>query len=91
MPDELESLLEIARIKQLATKNFVIKISNKRESLVFTFENSKFNPQCIDKLIKKYGTRIRFSPGIKPMITLRLNNVAESCVIKETKEFLKNL
>ena len=91
MPDELESLLEIARIKQLATKNFVIKISNKRESLVFTFENSKFNPQCIDKLIKKYGTRIRFSPGIKPMITLRLNNAAESCVIKETKEFLKNL
>ena len=91
MPDELESLLEIARIKQLATKNFVIKISNKRESLVFTFENSKFNPQCIDKLIKKYGTRIRFSPGIKPMITLRLNNTAENYIIKETKEFLKNL
>ena len=91
MPEELESLLEIARIKQLATKNFVIKISNKRESLVFTFENSKFNPQCIDKLIKKYGTRIRFSPGIKPMITLRLNNTAESYIIKETKEFLKNL
>ena len=40
-------------------------------------------------LIKKYGTRVKFSSGIRPMITLKLNTQEEKEIIKEVKEFLK--
>ena len=42
MPSEIENLLEISRIKQLAKKNNIIKIQSKRDAIVFTYENNVF-------------------------------------------------
>ncbi|MCI9063441.1 MAG: transcription-repair coupling factor [Clostridia bacterium] len=89
MPKELESLLEIARIKQLAKMKFITKIASKRDAVVFTYDNNKFDAECVNELIKKYGNRIRFSPGIKPMITLKLQGNSENDILEEVKEFLK--
>ena len=40
-------------------------------------------------IIKKYGNRIKFSAGIKPMITLKIEKQGEKGLLQEVKEFLK--
>ena len=72
MPPEIENLLEISRIKSLAKPKYLTKIQSKRDGVVFTYDNNKFDNNCLSDLIKKYGNRIKFSSGIKPMITLKL-------------------
>ena len=88
MPYEIENLLEISRIKQLAKKNNIIKIQSRRDAIIFTYENNKFNDDFISILIKKYGTKIRFSNGIKPMITLKIESQGEQAIIAKVKEYL---
>lgn len=88
IPKEVEKLLEISRIKQLAKAKGVSKISSKKEAIVFTYDNSLFDASCVQTLIKEYGNRIRFSPGVKPMITLKIANNSEETILEETKKFL---
>ena len=89
MPDEIENLLEISRIKQLAKAKYITKIQSKFNSIVFTYENDKFNTNSINELIQKYGSRIKFSSGIKPMITLKIEKNLEKEILNETKKFLQ--
>ena len=90
MPSELENLIEIARIKSLCKEKFVTKISSKRGFAVFSFENENFDID-VGELLMEYKNKIRFSPGIKPMITLALGHSEDIKVLKEIKEFLKCL
>ena len=101
-PSEVENLIAIARIKYLAkalniskiaSKN-IIKNNNKNssknertESIVFTFETNK---QTIDinEIVKKYGNKIKFSNGIKPMITLKIETKSDNQTLKAITEFL---
>ena len=89
IPHEVEKLLEISRIKQLAKENGIIKIASKMSGVVFTYDNNLFDPACVEPFIKIYGNRIRFSPGIKPMITLKIPSNSEDEILKEVKEFLE--
>ena len=93
MPGELNNLIEVARIKQLCKQAGVVKVTEKKnrttnsQNVVFYFDKDKFDPQIIAKLLKKYGTKIKFSTGIEPYITLLLKNQTEEQLIKEIKEF----
>lgn len=89
MPDEIENLLEISRIKQLAKKKNLIKIQSRKNSIVFTYESNKFDNTSLSDIIEKYGNRIQFSSGLKPMITLKLEKQGEKGLLQEVKEFLK--
>ena len=89
LPDEIENLLEISRIKQLAKKKYLTKIQSKTNSVVFTFDNNKFDTNLLPELIQKYGTRIKFASGLKPMIILKLEKQGEKGILQEVKEFLK--
>ena len=84
MPEELENLIEIARIKNLCKEANVLKISQRKDKAVFYSDKSKFNPEIVDKLIKKYSSNIRFSTGVEPYITLNIGNK----IIEEIKAFL---
>ena len=88
IPSEVEKLLEISRIKQMAKENGIIKIASKMNGVVFTYDNDLFDPSCVQAFIKMYGNRIRFSPGIKPMITLKMPSNVEDEILKEVKDFL---
>jgi len=90
MPNELENLIEIARIKSLCKEKFVTKISSKKGFAIFSFENENFDVD-VNKLLKIYKNKIRFSPGLKPMITLALNHNEDLKILNEIKEFLKNI
>lgn len=89
MPEEVENLLEIARIKNLAKAANVLKIMQKRDGIVFIYDNSKFDMSLVDKMVKKYNRRVRFSPGKDPYITLILEKKTEREKLKEIEEFLK--
>ncbi len=86
-PVEIENLLDIARIKYLAKALNIIKIQSKKTAVTFTFENSKIDID-LNKLIEKYGTKIKFSAGIKPMITLEIGSTNERQILNDTTEFL---
>ena len=90
MPPELENLLDIARIKYLAKAQYINKIASRRTAVVFTFEQSRFNVD-IPKLIDKYKNKIKFSPGVKPMITLEIGSTNERQILNDITAFLKEL
>lgn len=90
MPAELENLLDIARIKYLAKTHYINKIASKRSAVVFTFEQSKFKID-IPKLVEEYKNKLKFSPGIKPMITLEIGTTNERQILNDVTEFLKYL
>lgn len=82
MPQEVNNLIEIARIKNLAREKKVIKIQSKPMGIVFTF--SEFNTDNVEKLLKEYKNNIQFSAIGKPYVTLKLKENE----IEETKKFL---
>jgi transcription-repair coupling factor (superfamily II helicase) len=92
MPAELENLIAISRIKYLAKQMKISKISskmiNQKTSVVFTFEPNKFELD-ITELVKKYGNKIKFSSGIKPMVTLEIGSNNERQILNDVTEFLK--
>ena len=88
LPIEVQNLLEIARIKNLARKANVIKISQKKDSVVFLYNNGKFDTSLVEPMVKKYNRRIRFSNTLEPYITLLLDGKNDKEKLKEIQEFL---
>ncbi len=88
MPDELENLIEIARIKNLAKEANVIKIAQKGENFVFYFNQKKFDMD-ISALVEKYKNNIMFSQAKDPYITLRIKENVDKKKLEAIKEFLK--
>ena len=92
MPPELENLIDIARIKYLAKELKIEKIASRKTAVVFTFSpiaNQEELTIDIPELIKQYGTKIKFSNGIKPMITLEIGSTNERQILNDVTEFLK--
>ena len=87
MPKELENLIAIARIKYLAKQLKLTKIASNKTAVVFTFESNKFELDLIE-LVKKYGNKIKFSAGRKPMITLQIGSENERQILNDVTEFL---
>ena len=89
IPKEVNNLLEIARIKELSKQVYVVKITQKKENIVFHFDSDHFNMEVVDSLIKKYRNEIRFSPGKEPYITYKVPENNDNIIIKKIKEFLR--
>lgn len=87
MPSEIEKLIEIARIKILCKKLKISKVQSKRNFVLFIFEAGELDID-INELVKKYKNKIKFTQGIKPQITLSLDNLSEMKMLHEVKEFL---
>ncbi len=88
IPKEVENLIEIARIKQLCRKKGIIKLVQRNENLIF-YVDKKFNTDKIPELIRKYGTRIKFSQSLQPYITLKLFELNDKNIILEIKKFFE--
>ena len=89
IPTEIDNLLKIIKIKILSREKAILKVTQRKENVVFYFEQTKFNIDIIDKLMKKFRNRIKFSPAKDPYITFKLLN--ERNVLEEAIEFLENL
>ena len=97
LPKELENLIEVARIKYQCKNAAVVKITEKKnratnsQNIVFYFDKQRFDPNIITVLLKKYGTKIKFSTGIEPYITLLLKNQTEKGILEEIRKFLETI
>lgn len=89
LPTEIENLIEIARIRNISRDKHINKISQNNEKIIFYFNEKDFDFSVVDKLIKIYGIRIKFSPAKNPYITYHLKE--KKNLIKEVKEFLNNI
>ena len=89
MPKEVENLLEIARIKNMAREKKINKIAQKGNNIVFYFSNSDFDMSNVSRLIEIYKNNIKFSPSIIPYITYKID--LNASIIKQIKEFMQNL
>ena len=87
MPPELENLIAIARIKYLAKKLKIIKIASHKTAVIFTFEANEFNLD-INQLVKTFANKIKFSAGVKPMITLEIGSTKETQILNTVTQFL---
>ena len=87
MPEELENLIEVARIKQLAKLANIIKISQRGENFVFYFNQKKFDVD-VNKLVEMYKNRILFSQAKDPYVTLKIKDCNDKTIFEEIKEFL---
>ena len=92
MPEQLENLIDIARIKYLSKKQHIEKIVSRRGAVLFTFNpNNVQDVIDIPEIVKVYGNRIKFSSGIKPMVTLGIKENSDRKVLREVTEFVKFL
>ncbi len=89
MPNELENLIGIARIKYLAKEQKISKIASRKTAVVFTYEGNGDNID-IQGLVQKYGNKIKFSAGIKPMVTFEIGSTDEHDILKAVTDYLKN-
>jgi transcription-repair coupling factor (superfamily II helicase) len=89
MPVEIENLLDIARIKILCRDKNILKVAQRDMNILFYFEQTKFDFDVVDKLMKVFRNRIRFSPAQMPYITFKLQDKKNT--LEECKEFLKKL
>lgn len=89
MPQEIEKLIDIARIRNMCREKNIIKVSQKNTKIIFYFDEKTFDLQIIDNIIKKYGNKIKFSPAKNSYITYQLDE--NSDILKEIKQFLNNL
>ena len=87
MPEEVNNLLKITKIKNEARNKKIIKIQSKPMGIVFTFSKNIFDEQTIKKLLEKYKYKIKFSAGIKPYVTLEVKDN----LVNEILEFIKQL
>ena len=90
MPQEVENLIEIARIKILCRTANVLKIAQKTDAVVFYLDkdNIKIDEKIINTLVEKYGPKLKFSQGVEPYITLKISAKDEIEIIKMIKELL---
>lgn len=89
MPEEVENLLEIARIKNLCKEKGIIKIIEREKSIVFYFSGKEFNMDSVSKIISSYNNKVKFSPSTLPYITYKIDE--NKSIIKQVKEFLSSL
>ena len=89
LPKELENLIDIARIKQLARKANILKIAQRENGIVFYFVKEKIKPEMVNTLITKYPMLIKFSNAVEPYVTLRIKE--NENIIEKAKEFLNTV
>ena len=86
IPEEVYNLLEIAKIKEMAKENGIIKIMQKANNIVFSINPENFVLD-IDKLLKTYKNKIKFSPAKEPYVTYKLDNTCN--ILTEIIDFLQ--
>ena len=89
VPKELENLIDIVRIKQLARKANILKIAQRENGIVFYFVKEKIKPEMVNILITKYPMLVKFSNAVEPYVTLRIKE--NENIIEKAKEFLNTV
>lgn len=92
IPEEVDSLMDIAFIKILARQCGFASISQKDETVIFQLSKSATAlPQYLGRLMDQYPRRILFNASSNPYITFRLNNLAGRDILANIKILLHDI
>ena len=88
MPQEVINLIEIAKLKEICKNCGIIKVIQKQNNIILYFEPEKCTLD-ITKLVHEYNDKVKFSSGIAPYITYKIQDPKN--IIQEIGELLKNV
>ncbi|MDO5707798.1 MAG: transcription-repair coupling factor [Andreesenia angusta] len=92
IPKEVENLINISYIKNLAGKLGIINIRQIKNDIRFEYSDEKVMPQNVfDWLIRECGEKIHFDMKKSSSIIYSLESRKERDIIKELREFLENM
>ena len=92
IPKEVMNLLDVARIKILARSLKILNVTQKGDNVIFEFDDPEtIKEGKVQILIDIYKSRIFFSSGIKPYITLKLQSKKDSDIVEEVVKILNIL
>ncbi len=92
IPEEVESLMDIAYIKTLSRQCGFTAISQKDEIIIFNLsKNSPALPVYLGKLMDKYPRRIMLNASSNPYITFRQNNLNGREILANIKILLHDI
>lgn len=94
IPEEVESLLDIASIKSLAREGGFSSISQKEEIVIFQLskvERTQNVSTYLGKIMDKYPRRIMFNASSNPYITFRLSNISGKAILANIKILLHDI
>ncbi len=89
VPNEIENLLQITKIRNLARQKNVVKILQRGNNIIYHFDPENFDIEIVTKLIMKFKNRIRFSKSAIPYLTFNLGNNGDC--LEEVKSLLEVL
>ena len=85
IPNQLNDLLDVAKVKILARKLGILSVTQKNNMIYFAFMNSKFKIVYIDGLMKKYKRNVNFIQG-NNIITYTLQSNKSHDMLKEIEK-----
>ncbi len=92
IPEEVESLMDIAYIKVLARQCSFSNITQKDETVIFQLSKSAVAlPMYLGKLMDKYPRRIMLNAGSSPYISFRLKDTAGREILANIKILLHDI
>ncbi len=87
IPEETLNLIKIVKIKEMCKKCGIIKVIQKQNNIILYFEPDRFILDMAE-LVHKYNDKIKFSTGITPYITYKVQD--QKNIIQEIGELLKD-
>lgn len=92
IPKEVMNLLDVARVKILARSLKILNVTQKGDNVIFEFDDPEtIKEGKVQILIDIYKSRIFFSSGVKPYITLKLQSKKDSDIVEEVVKILNIL
>lgn len=92
IPEELQNLLEIAFLKNRASKIGVVSINQKEEIININFgDAAALIPEVIIKLMGKYNKMINFSSSKVPSIILKSGDARGKDILKTLKGIIESI
>lgn len=73
MPEEVVNLISIAKIKEMCKNSGIIKVLQKQNNIILYFDQEKCTLD-MSELVHKYNDKIKFSTGVIPYITYKIQN-----------------
>ena len=87
MPEEVINLISIAKLKEMCKNSGIIKVIQKQNNIILYFEPERLTLD-VTGLVHKYNEKIKFSTGVTPYITYKVQDPKN--LIPEIEELLGN-
>ena len=85
LPEEVINLINIAKIKEMCKNSGIIKVLQKQNNIILYFDQEKCTLDMYE-LVHKYNDKIKFSTGVIPYITYKIQN--QKNIISEIETLL---